>query len=152
MHNTGFFGILYWWSSLPIFSSMTSLVANGLGRFRLFGIIWLSETLLVLLTDPASGEESKSFVIVVIIKSSETFIDRTSPTIWYVVLNDPIKDAPKLIVYEFVATYIICRVWFPNWFASSFSDNVLVWLSTGVIYCSIVRVTASNIRNKWNLK
>lgn len=55
----------------------------------------------------ASGEESKSFVIVVVTKSSETFIEPTSPTIWCVVLNiinRPAIDVSGEIVYDFVAT------------------------------------------------
>ncbi|HSN95875.1 MAG TPA: hypothetical protein VLR10_01640 [Nitrososphaeraceae archaeon] len=61
----------------------------------------------------------------------------------------PIKDASDAIVYEFVATFVMCRVWFPDWLAFSFSDNVLIWPSTEVIYWNAVKLMASD-RNRNN--
>jgi hypothetical protein len=113
-----------------------------------YSMMWC-DVLLVQFTYRASGEESKSFVIVVVTKSSETFIEPTSPTIWYVVLNDPVIDVSDEIVW-FRGNLVNSWVRFPNWLASSFSVKVSIWPSTRVIYWNVVRLTASD-RSKLNL-
>jgi hypothetical protein len=87
-----------------------------------------------LFTYPIVGELPKSSVTVDIIKSLDTSIDLASPTIEYVVSNGPTNDAPEDIVYEFVASLIICNAHFPTLFS---------WL--WVIFCANADVMYSDV-------